>query len=83
VPTLFRHGGYRFFFFSNEGEPQEPMHVHVRRGGDEAKFWLEPEVVVADSFGFNAPELNSLLKLVRRQRARIERAWDEHFGHRR
>jgi hypothetical protein len=26
--------------------------------------------------------LNALLKLVRRERVRIERAWDEHFGHR-
>jgi hypothetical protein len=55
----------------------------LRRGGDEAKFWLEPDVAVADSFGFNAAELNALLKLVRRERVRIERAWNEYFGHRR
>ena len=42
------------------------MHVHVRKGGDEAKFWLRPKVAVADSFGFNAAELNALIKVVRR-----------------
>jgi hypothetical protein len=63
VPTVFRHDGYRFFFFSNEGDPREPPHVHVRRGGGEAKFWLMPEVAVAESFGFNAAELNALSEL--------------------
>jgi hypothetical protein len=81
MPTVFRHGGYRFFFFSNEADPQEPPHVHVRRGADEAKFWLRPEVVVADSFGFNAAELNALVRLVRQEKVRIERAWHGHFGH--
>jgi hypothetical protein len=82
MPTIFRHDGYRFFFFSDEGKPREPVHVHVRRGGDEAKFWLAPEVAVAESFGFNAAELNALLKLVIRERVRIERAWNDRFGHR-
>ena len=51
--------------------------MHVRRGGDEAKFWLQPEVAVADSFGFNAAELNALLRMVTDERARIrERGMD-------
>ena len=41
MPTIFRHRGYRFFFFSNEGDPREPPHVHVGGGSDEAKFWVE------------------------------------------
>jgi hypothetical protein len=40
-PTIFREGGYRFFFFSLE---EARMHIHVRSGGGEAKFWLEPNV---------------------------------------
>jgi hypothetical protein len=38
MPTVFRRGDYRFFF-SNEGDPRETPHVHVRRDGDETKFW--------------------------------------------
>jgi hypothetical protein len=82
VPTVFRRDGYRFYFFSNEGDPREPVHVHVRRGGDEAKFWLVPEVAVAESFGFNAAELNALVRTVREERARIGKVWNGHFGHR-
>jgi Domain of unknown function (DUF4160) len=80
VPTVFRRSGYRFFFFSNEGDPREPLHVHVRRGGNEAKFWLVPEVAVADSFGFTASELNALLRIVREERPQIVRAWNGYFG---
>jgi hypothetical protein len=38
MPTIYRHGGYRFFFFSNEGE--EPPHIHIEAQGNVAKFWL-------------------------------------------
>ena len=82
MPTVFRRDGYRFFFFSNEGDPREPPHVHARRAGDEAKLWLRPEVAVAESFGFNAAELNALVRIVREERARIERAWNGYFGDR-
>jgi hypothetical protein len=81
VPTIFRRDSHRFYFFSDEGKPREPPHVHVRGGGKEAKIWLEPEVAVAVSFGFNAAELNALIRVVRREKPRIERAWYEHFGH--
>ena len=40
-PTVFRKGGFRFFFFSRE-EPR--IHVHVHHSEGEAKFWLEPEI---------------------------------------
>jgi hypothetical protein len=40
MPTVFRTGRYRFFFFSNEG--QEPPHIHVKAGSEEAKLWLLP-----------------------------------------
>ncbi|HEX8202259.1 MAG TPA: DUF4160 domain-containing protein [Isosphaeraceae bacterium] len=55
MPTVLRVGRFRFFFDSNEG--QEPPHVHVRSGGDEAKFWLDP-IDMAANYGFNARELN-------------------------
>jgi hypothetical protein len=77
MPTILRAGRYRFFFFSNEG--QEPAHIHVKAGSDEAKFWLEP-VQLAANFGFNARELNQVQKLVAKHREKFLEAWDEHFG---
>lgn len=79
MPTLFRDQGFRFFFYSNEGDPREPAHVHVSGGGGEAKFWLRPQVSVARSAGLDARSLRRLAGLIEARRDEIERAWDEHF----
>ena len=80
MPVVFRSGGFRFFFYSNEGRPREPPHIHVEQGENEAKFWLRPEVAVAYNDGFSARTLNELLRLVEVNRERIEKAWNEFFG---
>ena len=79
MPTVFRHDGFRFFFYSNEGDPREPVHIHVMKDGGEAKFWLHP-VAVARSSGFDARSLRMIARIVEDNRARIEEAWDGHFG---
>ena len=40
MPEVFRELGFVFFFYSNEGN--EPMHIHVRKAGGFAKYWMEP-----------------------------------------
>ena len=80
MPVIFTHRGFRFFFFSNEGDPREPVHVHVRKGSQLAKFWLNPEVRLAESYGFSAPELNQLAKVVENRSKEIGEAWNEYFG---
>ncbi len=80
MPVVFRYRGLRFFFYSNEGSPREPAHVHVRGPGREAKFWLRPQVRVAESDGFDAPTLRELVGVVEQNIEMIERSWDEHFG---
>ncbi|HZQ90749.1 MAG TPA: DUF2442 domain-containing protein [Terriglobales bacterium] len=52
MPTILRHKGYRFFFFSNEGA--EPPHVHVGRGDEVAKL-CSTLVALAWKRGFRAP----------------------------
>jgi len=79
-PLVFRRDGFRVFFYSNEGDPREPVHVHVRKAGAEAKVRLQPEPAIARSHGFSAREQSAILAMVREHRAEIERAWHEHFG---
>lgn len=81
MPVIFHYRGCRFLFYSNEGMPREPAHVHVRQGTKIAKFWLRPEVRLANSYGFAAAELNNFAREVDRQRELIERKWDEYFSH--
>ena len=79
MPVVFRWIGCKFFFFSNEGDPREPMHIHVRCHGARAKYWLDP-VALAENIGFSAHELSEMAGVVRDNRMHIERAWHEHFG---
>lgn len=79
MPVVFRHQGYRFFFYSNEGSPREPAHIHVRGPGCEAKFWMKPMIRVADSNGFDARTLRELAEAVEQNADLIERSWNEHF----
>jgi hypothetical protein len=80
MPVILRFKGYTFFFFSNEGDPREPLHVHVRKSGSSAKFWLEPQVRVSESYGLNSQELNELTKVIVDNRQLIERTWYEFFS---
>lgn len=80
MPVLFRHKGYRFFFYSNEGNPLEPLHIHVRRGEAVAKFWLEPDVTLAESFGMSSSELRELMDIAEQNKKLIKRYWNEYFG---
>ena len=78
MPTVLRNSGYRFHFYSHEGN--EPPHIHVERGDCEAKFWLIPDVHVAYNDGYNSRTLRELEAMVRVNRDRIERAWNEFFS---
>ena len=80
MPVVFRHNGYRFFFYSNEGDPLEAVHIHVFKDGADAKFWLHPEVNVAYNAGFNARTLAMLSRIVEDHSAEIEKAWHDYFG---
>ncbi|HSW07604.1 DUF4160 domain-containing protein [Aquabacterium sp.] len=80
MPVILRYRGFRFFFYSNEGSPREPVHIHVRGEGGEAKFWLRPQVRVADSDSLDARTLRELASVVEQNVDMIERAWNEYFA---
>jgi hypothetical protein len=77
MPTVFRSGPYRFFFYS--GDRDEPPHIHVERDDDTAKFWLDP-VRLHNSGGFSRTEINRIQKLVEEKREELLRSWDEYFN---
>lgn len=79
MPVVFRSRGIKFHFFSNEGTPREPIHIHAERQDADAKFWLYPLVSVAKNFGYNRRELAELIFLIESRRDDIRRAWDAHF----
>lgn len=80
MPVIFKYKGNRFFFYSNEGNPREPMHVHVEGGNGKAKFWVYPFVRLAKNSGFTEATLNELLTVITENKSLIEEKWNEHFS---
>lgn len=76
-PTIFREGPYRFFFFSRE---ETRIHVHVSSGDGEAKFWLSPEIELAEVHGIQEREIAKLVTIIRNHEHEIRTAWATHFG---
>ncbi|MCR8640274.1 hypothetical protein BEN44_17020 [Leptospira interrogans serovar Ricardi] len=80
MPKVFERNGYKFFFFSNEGNPRESVHIHVRKGEKLAKFWLKPNVKLEDNYGFNSKELNWIEEEIEKNLNLIEGKWNDFFG---
>jgi hypothetical protein len=77
MPTVLRKGRYRFYFFSSD--ELEPPHVHIKAGGEQAKFWLDP-VRLAANYGFKAHELNRIERLIKENQTKLLEAWNEYFS---
>ena len=80
MPVILRFKGYIFFFYSNEGNPLEPAHIHVRNAESEAKFWLEPDISLARNDGFNSKELKEIFVIVETHRTQFTEAWYDYFS---
>ena len=65
MPTILFILGWRFFFYSNEGD--EPIHVHCQKGEREAKFWLDVDgfdLVEAHAFNMSPADRRAVRKIV-------------------
>jgi len=77
VPAILRSGPYRFFFYA--GDRSEPVHIHVERDDNVAKFWVRP-CKLENSGGFGRSELARIYSIVKDHEDRIWEAWYEYFG---
>ena len=77
MPTVLRHGPFRFYFHSHE--PNEPPHVHVDRDDSSAKFWLQP-IGLARNLGFRSHELRDIERIVTEHQAVLLEAWNGYHG---
>ena len=74
MPTTLRIGPYRFYFYFYDCG--EPRHTHVDRENMSAKFWLDPDVALAENFGFNRKELRDIERITRDYLETLRHEWD-------
>lgn len=78
MPTTLRHGPYRLYFYAYDCD--EPRHTHVDRDRASAKFWLDPDVALAENIGFNRHELRQLERFIREHVEVLRHEWDAFCG---
>lgn len=78
MPTILRQDGFRFFFYSNEGN--EPIHIHVKKGDGEGEVWLEPNIEVDYLLGFTPREQRKLLSIIDNNIETIRNSWNDYFN---
>lgn len=77
MPTILRKLGFRFFFYSNEGN--EPPHIHVEKAEAYGKYWTDP-VKKAYMDGFKGKDEDKAESIVKEQQGFFKRKWHEYFG---
>lgn len=77
MPEVFRKLGFVFFFYSNEGS--EPIHIHVRKAGGFAKFWVEP-IELDYAQGMKIQDLKNAEDLISENKDLIIMKWNEIHG---
>jgi len=75
-PLFIREKGYKFYVHSNE---ENRMHVHVEKGDNECKFWMEPVIELSENFGFKAFEINEIKNIIGKNETKFKESWNKHF----
>ena len=76
MPTIFILYGLRFFYYSND---HNPNHVHVAKDGCEAKFSLFP-VTLVENNGLKATDLKIAKAIIKENKDLIVEHWNKYFN---
>lgn len=86
MPQVFKMGPYLVYFWSNENEPLEPVHVHVSQGvpsKNSTKVWLSKNggALLANNdsaIPFNV--LRNIMDAIEARHEYVVERWLSHFG---
>ncbi len=86
MPQIFRIGPYIIYFWSNENDPLEPIHVHIAEGracANGTKVWItgSGKALLCNN-NAKIPEsvLRDLLRVIEANSDAIVEKWSAHFG---
>ena len=55
------------------------MHVHAQSAVGEAKYWIEPAIELAVSYGLKRKDLSTVEELIKEHEGEIRTSWYKHF----
>ncbi|SKA73140.1 protein of unknown function [Eubacterium uniforme] len=85
MPKVFDVFGFSFYFFSDESEPLEPVHVHVskRNSSSSSKFWINSDGTIEmehNHAGYKSNDLKRIMNTIRDYQEEYIEYWEEYFG---
>ena len=84
MPQVFKIGSYWVYFWSNENDPLEPVHVHVSQGSARAtKIWITRAgrcYLCHNNSAIPPRTLNNIMKIIEARSGEVLQKWQAYFG---
>jgi hypothetical protein len=86
MPQVFKIGAYWVYFWANENEPLEPVHVHIAEGKPTAngtKVWITKAgkcLLCNNVSHIPEPALRNILRIIEARSAEVVEKWIAFFG---
>lgn len=86
MPRIFKIGSYIVYFWSNENEPLEPVHVHIARNNPQknaTKVWITKNgktLICNNRSQIPSKDMRDLIKMIEANSEEIIDKWYEYFG---
>ena len=85
MPQIFKVGSYTIFFWANEGDPLEPIHVHVSETPNQnaTKIWITSTgkcYLCHNKTRIPERLLRDLMRVIEARGDEVIRKWTDFFG---
>jgi len=86
MPQIFKIGSYWVFFWTGEGKPLEPLHVHISQGkpiADATKLWITRAgkcILCHNNSRIPAHVLRNIIGVIEARSEEIKAKWLDYFG---
>ena len=86
MPQVFKIGGYWVYFWSNENDPLEPIHVHVAEGRplpNGTKIWITQSgkcLLANNNSQIPTSTLRNIVRIIEARSSEVIEKWIGFFG---
>lgn len=86
MPQVFKIGPYWVYFWANENDPLEPVHVHVSQGEPNAgatKIWITRAgkcILCHNRSQIRERTLKNIMEIIEARGAEVQEKWIAFFG---
>ena len=85
MPQIFKIGSYLVYFWSNENDPLEPIHVHVSEGyptENATKIWITQKgrcLLCHNNSHIPNHKLKNIMDIIEARHTEVEKKWVKYF----